>query len=129
MEKFCFVVPLKWGMLIIAIIDTILGILGLWFLYLVDEEWTCDLKLNIVLLVFHLVGGCLNLVLSIWDNKVEHAYIYLITSSYRIVILLYAIFAFIDGWLLVGIIDTIIFILGIFFWICVHFWYSKLKNE
>ncbi|KAL7740729.1 hypothetical protein ACLKA6_012348 [Drosophila palustris] len=129
MEKFCFVVPLKWGMLIIAIIDTILSILGLVFLYLEVKKWNCDLKMHFIFVAFHF-GGCINLVLSIWDKMVEHAYTYLITGTFRIgAILAFAIFAFIDGWLLVGIIDTIIVILGIFFWICVYFWYSKLKNE
>jgi len=28
MEKFCFFAPLKWGMLIIAVVDTILNVLG-----------------------------------------------------------------------------------------------------
>ncbi|KAM8717947.1 hypothetical protein ACLKA7_004622 [Drosophila subpalustris] len=129
MEKFCFVVPLKWGMLIIAILDTILDILGFVFLYLEVEEWNSVLKVNTLFFLLHLLG-CILLVVSIWTNTIEYAFSYLITGAVRFgIIAWFIVDAFIDGWVLVGIIHTIIVVFGIFFLFCVDCWYSKLKNK
>ncbi|KAM8717960.1 hypothetical protein ACLKA7_004633 [Drosophila subpalustris] len=129
MEKFCFCIPLRWGMLIIAFIDTILDILGLVALGLEFGSWTCDLDTTSHLYRFHLIG-CMLLVVSIWDQKPEFITPYMMSAIFRLIkITRFTIHAFLDMWLFVAIVHSMILLSCIFFVVCAYFWYSKLKNE
>ncbi|XP_034473509.1 uncharacterized protein LOC117780924 isoform X2 [Drosophila innubila] len=131
MKKFCFCVPLKWGMLIIAIFDTILDVLGLialHFVYLKDKNLGDNL-LFMCIPILHFVG-CILLAVSFWVRKKDLVLCYLFTGIWRIVFVICIMIPGIaNWWLLVTINHLVIFIVGIFFMACVLFWYYELEEQ
>ncbi|KAL7725975.1 hypothetical protein ACLKA6_016390 [Drosophila palustris] len=133
MEKFCFVIPLKWGMLIIAIIDTILDVLGSVALYYDlpfegKSSMFCALGLFVNCSIIHLMG-CIFIVLTIWVQNRIFLLIYGVSGGLRLGFSAWIIaFGLIYWWILSAIIQIIIFVFGIYFMVCVVFWYYKHEN-
>ncbi|KAL7740744.1 hypothetical protein ACLKA6_012361 [Drosophila palustris] len=116
-------------MLIIAVLDTILDVLGIVALCLELKSWKCDIETTSLIYGFHLIG-CMILLVSIWEQKPEFITPYMMSAVFRVIkVVRFTIYAFIDAWLFVAIIHSIILIFGLVFLVCVYFWYSKLKNE
>ncbi|KAM8717959.1 hypothetical protein ACLKA7_004632 [Drosophila subpalustris] len=128
-DNICFCVPLRWGMLIIAVLDTILDVVAIVALCLELKSWKCDIETTSLIYGFHLIA-CMFLLISIWEQKTEFITPYMMSAVFRIIkVVRFTIYAFIDAWLFVAIIHSIILIFGLVFLVCVYFWYSKLKNE
>ncbi|XP_034473720.1 uncharacterized protein LOC117781108 [Drosophila innubila] len=122
MEKFCFCAPLKWGMLIIAIFDTILNVLGCVALGFEEHKDQLYMLTPLVYGVLTHLIACILLVVSIKEQKREHVICYIITGSFRLVYAIYLIVCgFIYWFLFVAIIHLVLLIFGIYFLVCVFF--------
>ncbi|XP_034473508.1 uncharacterized protein LOC117780924 isoform X1 [Drosophila innubila] len=130
LEKFCFCIPRKWGMLIIAIFDTILDVLGLIALCLEeDKDYYIKLALSAHIFVIHFFA-CIALIVSIWLKKQELVVCYLFIGGFRLGHVIYIIVAgFFCGWIFVIISYIFIFIIGLYFLVCVFFWYTELDDQ
>ncbi|KAL7725959.1 hypothetical protein ACLKA6_016375 [Drosophila palustris] len=111
MQKCCYVLPLKWGMLYLAVVDIILGVIG------------CLAVYGILLI------ACLLLIISIWA-KSKLAFFYVFTSFIRWAYFIYRIaLGFNNAMIVEAVIHLIILIITIYFWFCVRSWYLELKDK
>ncbi|XP_034476650.1 uncharacterized protein LOC117783374 [Drosophila innubila] len=129
-KKFIGLIELKWGMLIIAIIDILLGVLG----YFLSGALANDAIFRFVMPLCYFIHiiGCILIIVSIFVQKYQLVITYLITAIIRMVFIIVAIvIQVINGYndIPMYIVEIIILILGIYFWICVYSWLVELGGK
>lgn len=129
-KKFIGIIELKWGMLIIAILDMILGLLG----YLVSGQLSGDPVWKYIMPICYFAHfiGCILIIISIFLQKHELVICYLITGIIRLVfIIAILIIEIIRGYddIAMYLVEIIILVIGIYFWICVYSWFDQLGGK
>ncbi|KAM8711152.1 hypothetical protein ACLKA7_000308 [Drosophila subpalustris] len=129
-QKFIGVIELKWGMLIIAIFDILLGLLG----YLVSGVLSGDEVFRYIMPLCYFIHfiGCILIIVSIFVQKYQLVICYLITGIIRLafVVTIFVV-QIIKGYndIAMYIVEIIILVLGIYFMICVYSWFVQLGGK
>lgn len=127
LDKCCYVLPLKTGMIIIGIIDIVtLLVLGG---FAVSDGQPHNIAIGITLPLIHIIG-CILLLISVCVPKKLLPIGYLVTSIFRLLIVIsYIVLSIIDKMFFTyPLISILLCFLYIYFWICVYSWYIELKN-
>ncbi|XP_034472300.1 uncharacterized protein LOC117780038 [Drosophila innubila] len=125
--KKCCCFPLKKGVLAIAIIEIILGLLEcVYNAFTIKLEWpTCTV---FGVWIIHFIG-CILLIVSIWVQKSPLPIWYLVTNIIRMLAYIaVVVWGFFAGQILNSVGLIIAIFLFIYFWICVFSWFMELRD-
>ncbi|KAH8279410.1 uncharacterized protein [Drosophila bipectinata] len=132
----CCCLELKWGALIVAIVDLIFcgGAAGHASIIRTGDILNILWFLAVALHIAHIVA-CILVIVSVFVPKKEFPCIYLITALIRfifdIILLIFIIieFGFKGDTLITAIILIIYLVLTVYFWLVIYSWYRKLGGH